>query len=246
MDAVQILLLSNSTQFGRGYLDHCAEALAQFLEGVDRLLFVPYALHDRDAYARMAADRFARLGVKVHSVHQEADPASAARSARAIFIGGGNTFRLLNELYANGLIAALKEAVRGGARYLGSSAGSNVAGPTIQTTNDMPIVYPPSFRALGLVPFNLNPHYFDPPAESRHMGETREQRIAEFHQMNAEPVVGLREGAWLRGDGGSVRLEGVGGARLFRRGQEPFELPAGAEIAEWVRPAPRDPGRGSA
>ena len=126
MGTVQILLLSNSTQFGRGYLDHCEDELAAFLEGVERLLFVPYALHDRDAYARMAAERFARLGVAVRSVHEEPQPVLASRSAQAVFIGGGNTFRLLNELYAQGLIAPLREAVRDGTRYIGSSAGSNV------------------------------------------------------------------------------------------------------------------------
>ncbi len=224
----RLLLLSNSTVHGRGYLDHAQEALQGFLgKGVKRVLFVPFALADRDGYAARATERFERLGYGVDSVHEAGDSAAmraAVERADALFIGGGNTFRLLTELYAHELVARIRARVEAGMPYVGSSAGTCVACVTIKTTNDMPIVEPPSFDALALVPFNINAHYLDPDVNSTHMGETRETRIREFHEMNAQPVLGLREGAWLRIEGTSCTLEGTTGARLFRRGQTPEEI----------------------
>ncbi len=228
---MRLLLISTSTLYGGGYLDHCAAAIDGFLRpGVSRVLFVPYALVDRDAYAGRARDRFARMGFELDSIHDATGPAMAVERAEAIFVGGGNTFRLLDALWRNDLIEPIARRVRSGMPYIGSSAGSNVACVTIKTTNDMPIVQPPTFDALNLVPFNINPHYLDPVPGSTHMGETREERIAQFHEENLPPVVGLREGAWLRVDDGGVTLEGSTGARLFRRGQAPEEYAPGTRL----------------
>jgi dipeptidase E len=226
---MRLLLVSNSTSFGGGYLDHCAEAIRSFLgPRVGRVVFVPYAIFDRDGYASAARARFERMGFGLDSIHDSpGGPARAIEGAEALFIGGGNTFRLLNELAHRELIAAIRSRVLAGLPYIGSSAGSNVACPTIKTTNDMPIVEPPSFDALGLVPFNINPHYLDADPESRHMGETRDQRIAEFHEENDPPVIGLREGSWLLVEDGRVTLGGTTGARLFRRGQPTREVANG-------------------
>jgi dipeptidase E len=229
---MRLLLISSSTLHGSGYLDHCGAAIERFLRpGVSRVLFVPYALFDRDGYATRVRERFAAMGFEVESIHDAPGGAPAAvERAEAIFIGGGNTFRLLNALRRNALIEPIARRVRAGIPYIGTSAGSNVACVTIKTTNDMPIVEPPTFDALNLVPFNINPHYLDPVPGSTHMGETREERIAQFHEENLPPVVGLREGAWLLVDDRGVTLEGRTGARLFRRGQEPLEFLPGSTL----------------
>jgi len=229
---VRALLISNSTEFGRGYLDHCADAIVLALgASIRRVLFVPYALFDRDRYASTVRRRFEQLGFALDSVHDApGGPIRAVDDAAAIFIGGGNTFRLLDALWRERLIEPLRRRVGGGAPYIGASAGTNVACPSIRTTNDMPIVQPPTFEALGLVPFQINPHYQDPPAGSRHMGETREQRIAEFHEEHALPVLGLREGAWLDVDGPTIALGGSTGARLFRRAVPALDLLSGARL----------------
>jgi dipeptidase E len=238
---VRALLISNSTQFGRGYLDHCADAIVLALgPTVRRVLFVPYALFDRDGYAAAVRTRFERLGFELDSVHDASGgPLAAVERAQAIFIGGGNTFRLIDALWRERLIEPLRQVVAAGTPYLGASAGSNVACPTIRTTNDMPIIQPLSFEALGLVPFQINPHYQDTPPGSTHMGETREQRIAEFHEENHAPVVGLREGGWLGVDGPTIALGGSNGARLFRRGEPPVELLVGARL-DYLLPRPPD------
>ncbi len=173
----RVLLLSNSTQHGRGYLDHAAEALRDFVGGGRRVVFVPYAEFDLDAYAARATARLAALGCSVESLHRQPD---ALAGCDAVFVGGGNTFRLLHRLYAKGLVAAIRAAVEAGLPYIGSSAGSIVAGPTIKTTKDMPILQPPSFDALALVPFQISPHYLDPDPASTHMGETQEDRIQTY------------------------------------------------------------------
>ena len=229
------MLVSNSTAHGSGYLDHCAAAISTFLgPTISRVLFVPYALFDRDAYAARARVRFEAMGYGLDSVHDAfGGPVSAVERAEAIFIGGGNTFRLLDALWRESLIEPIRERVKAGAPYVGTSAGSNVACPSIKTTNDMPIVEPRSFSALDLVPFNINPHYIDPQPGSTHMGETREQRIAEFHEENSPAVVGLREGAWLVVEDGTVVLQGQNGARLFRRGQPPVELETGSVLTSY-------------
>lgn len=230
---MRLLLISNSTQHGTGYLDHCAGAIAAFLgQTVGRVAFVPYALFDLDAYTARARSRFEAMGYGLDSVHDvSGGPLRAVERAEALFIGGGNTFRLLNALWRERLIEAIRLRVRHDEMpYIGTSAGTNVACPSIRTTNDMPIVEPPTFAALDLVSFNINPHYLDPVPGSTHMGETREQRIAEFHEENTPPVVGLREGAWLLVEGRTATLHGANGGRLFRRGEPPTELAIGAPV----------------
>jgi dipeptidase E len=230
--ALRLLLISNSTLHGSGYLDHCADAIVSFLgPSVRRVLFVPYALFDRDQYAAKARTRFEAMGYGLDSVHDFAGgPVQAVNGAEALFIGGGNTFRLLDALWRYELIDPIRRRVTAGMPYLGTSAGSNVACPSIRTTNDMPIVQPPSFAALNLVPFNINPHFLDPIPGSTHMGETREERIAQFHEENPQAVVGLREGAWLLIEDSTVLLSGATGARLFRRGLAPVEFAAGSRL----------------
>jgi dipeptidase E len=226
----RILLISNSTLFGGGYLDHAEEEIRDFLGHVRRVLFVPFALYDRDAYASTASDRFKKMGHELTSVHNATDRFQAVAETEAIFVGGGNTFRLLKTLYDQSLLDPIRRRVAEGMPYIGSSAGSNVAGPTIKTTNDMPIVQPPSFDALGLVSFQINPHYLDPDPNSKHMGETREKRILEFLEENDTPVVGLREGAMARVENGRTVLKGTTGARIFRRGHDPIETLPGDEL----------------
>ena len=178
----RLLLISTSTVFGTRYLEHAYEELRALLAGARRVLFVPYALKDRDAYALRARETFAELGIGLDSLHDSADPRQAIEDAQAVFCGGGNTFRLLKTLHELELVAPLRQRALEGMPYAGASAGSNLACPTIKTTNDMPIVRPSSFDALGLVPFQINPHYLDPAPGSTHMGETRETRIREFHE----------------------------------------------------------------
>ncbi len=229
---MQLLLISNSTSFGGRYLDYCEAPIRTHLStAVTRVLFVPYALKDHNAYARRARERFAELGYALESVHDaDGGPARAVERADAIFIGGGNSFRLINALWRLDLIEPIRRRVHAGMPYVGVSAGSNVACPSIKTTNDMPIVEPPTFEALGFVPFNINPHYIDPVPGSTHMGETREQRIAEFHEENVPDVIGLREGSWLRIEGSAMTLEGKAAARVFRRGNAPEELASGSRL----------------
>ena len=176
----RVLLISNSTLYGSGYLDHAENEIRDFLGNLRKVLFVPYALFDRGAYAAQAQERFERMGYDLASIHASGDPKTAVSEAESIFIGGGNTFRLLKSLYDNDVLVAIQQRVNEGIPYVGSSAGSNVAGPTIKTTKDMPIVQPPSFDALGLVPFQISPHFQDPDPNSQHMGETQEERIRQF------------------------------------------------------------------
>jgi len=225
-----LLLLSNSTNHGQGYLDHAISEVRGLLGTARRLVFVPFALHDRAAYVAKARARFATEGIEVDELTANAVGRRLLGSAEAVFVGGGNTFRLLKTLQESELLEPLRRRVRDGVPYLGASAGINVVCPTIKTTNDMPIVQPPRFEALGIVPFQINPHYLDPDPGSRHMGETREDRIREFHEENDVPVVGLREGAWLRIEGTGGRVGGAASARVFRRGRAPEELAPGASL----------------
>jgi dipeptidase E len=204
--------------------------MGDFLDGVTRVLFVPHALKDHDAYAAKVRAAFRTIGRELESLHEAPSPRGAVHGAQALFVGGGNTFRLLAALYALDLMGPIRERVGQGMLYMGASAGTNLAGPTIRTTNDMPIVEPPSLTALGLVPFQINPHYLEPEPGSRHMGETRAERLRQFHEENDTPVVGLREGAMLRVEGGRVVLKGAAGARIFRRGQDPVEVSPGAVL----------------
>uniref|UniRef100_A0A8P4KBJ3 Alpha-aspartyl dipeptidase n=1 Tax=Dicentrarchus labrax TaxID=13489 RepID=A0A8P4KBJ3_DICLA len=210
----RLLLVSNSTLHGGGYLDHCQQNISHFFgKDVKRVLFVPYALHDRDAYTKTARDKFQTLGYEVDGIHEAPDPVGAVRKAEAIFIGGGNTFRLLKSLYDNKVVSEIRRRVlEDGVPYMGSSAGTNVSTISINTTNDMPIVYPPSFSAIGLVPFNINPHYLDPNPNSRHMG-------------------GLREGSMLLVEGNKATLLGTTKARLFTRGKPSVEYDPGSDLS---------------
>jgi dipeptidase E len=223
----RLLLISSSTVHGTGYLEHVAPQIRDFLGPPCRVAFVPYAIKDLDAYEAKVQAAFTTMGLELSSVHRAEDPAAAIRGAQAVFVGGGNTFRLLARMHALRLLGPIRSAVESGTPYLGSSAGSNAACPTIMTTNDMPIVQPPTFEALGLVPFQINPHYVDPDPASKHMGETREQRLREYHEENDLDVIGLREGAWLRVEGSRITLGGSTGAKLFRKAQPPLELNVG-------------------
>ena len=232
----RILLISNSTLYGGNYLDHAESEIRDFLGNVKQVLFVPYAVYDRDEYADMARERYARMGYEVTSVHTATDPLEAVDKTEAVFIGGGNTFRLLNALYQANLLEPIRNRVQNGMPYIGSSAGSNVAGPTIKTTNDMPIIQPPSFDSLGLVSFQISPHYLDPDPNSTHMGETQEDRIVEFLEENDTPVAGIREGAMIRIENGVTLLKGSRGARIFRRGMEPVETSTGDRLDDLLNP----------
>jgi dipeptidase E len=233
---MRLLLISNSTLYGSGYLDHAESEIREFLGDLKRVLFVPYALHDRDEYAANAQQRFARMGYELSSIHTAPDPRKAVEDTEAVFIGGGNTFRLLKALYDADLLDSIRRRVGDGMPYIGSSAGSNVAAPTIKTTNDMPIVQPPSFDALGLVWFQINPHYLDADKNSTHMGETREQRLVQFLEENDTPVAALREGAMLRIEDNITLLKGSTGARIFRRGFEPVETSPGDQLDALLQP----------
>jgi dipeptidase E len=228
----RLLLLSNTTNHGQGPLDHVIGEIDAFLGPVRRLVFIPFALQDRAGYTARIGGRLASIGVEVEGLTSDEAGRRRLERAEAVFTGGGNTFRLLKTLQDASLLPVLRERARAGMPYLGSSAGTNIAAPTIRTTNDMPIVQPASFDALGLVAFQINPHYLDPDPGSTHMGETREQRIKEFHEENETPVVGLREGAWIRVEGGHATLGGARGARIFRRGQEPEERKSGESLDE--------------
>jgi len=234
---MRLLLISNSTLYGSGYLDHAEAEIRDFLSDVKRVLFVPFALQDRDAYAATAKTRFAKMGYDLSSIHEAKDPAQSIEQTDAIFIGGGNTFRLLKTLYDLNLIESIRRHVAAGMPYIGSSAGSNVAAPTIKTTNDMPIVQPPSFDALNLVWFQINPHYLDADKNSTHMGETREQRLLQYLEENDTPVAALREGAMLRIENGETLLKGSSGARIFRRGLEQVEMSPGDQLDALLQPS---------
>lgn len=233
---MRLLLLSNSRNPGEEYLAHVRDELRDFLGVVREVLFVPYAgvSISWPDYAGRVRQALASLGIAVRSVSEVDDPVAAARSAPALVVGGGNTFQLLRMMYNTGLRPVFQERARAGTPYLGWSAGSNLACPTIRTTNDMPVVEPPSLEALGLVPFQINPHYTDRVLPN-HGGETRDERLAEFLILNpAVTVLGLREGSWLRVEGSSIRLGGPHTAKRFRHGAEPAELPPG-EIGGEVR-----------
>ncbi|HXA17751.1 MAG TPA: dipeptidase PepE [Thermoanaerobaculia bacterium] len=217
---MRLLLISSSTVHGYGFLDHPESAIREFLGAARRVAFVPFASHDHAAYTIKVRERLSRMDLDVV-------PIDDLDRTDAIFVGGGNTFRLLKTLYERNLLSPIRERVRAGLPYLGSSAGTVIAAPTMKTTNDMPIVEPPSFNALALVPFQINPHYLDPDPQSTHKGETREERIREFLDENETPVVGLREGSILRVENGTTTLLGEKTARIFRRGVEAVEMAPG-------------------
>jgi dipeptidase E len=229
-----IIIASTSTLHGGDYLEYLLPELRHHFEHCKTILFIPYARPggiSHDDYTTKVASAFAKIDKTVKGIHEFVNPAEAIKNAEGIFTGGGNTFLLVTQLYKNGIMTILAETVKNGTPYLGTSAGSNICGLTMQTTNDMPIIYPPSFQTLGLIPFNLNPHYLDADTESTHMGETRETRIKEFHQFNTLPVLGLREGSWLDVKGETITLKGTLQARLFRQNQVPEELESGSDLS---------------
>lgn len=233
----KLIIASTSTLHGGAYLDYLLPTLKEHFAGCSTLLFVPYARPggiSHDDYTKKVAQTLAPLGINVKGLHEFDNSAEAVSNAEAIFTGGGNTFLLVTQLYANNVMKAIQQAVNNGTPYLGSSAGSNICGLTMQTTNDMPIIYPPSFDTLALVPFNLNPHYLDPIEGSTHMGETREMRINEFHKINSQPVLGLREGSWLQVHGDTITLKGDLQARLFRQGEQPKEINTESDLS-WLK-----------
>ncbi len=231
----KVIIASTSTVFGGTYLDYLLPTLAEHFKNVSNLVFIPFARPggiSHEEYTEKVKPVFRQLNIEVKGIHEFENPIEAINNAEAIFTGGGNTFVLVSMLYKFNLLDAVQNAVEDGIPYLGTSAGSNICGLTMGTTNDMPIAYPPSFRTLGLVSFNLNPHYLDPIEGSQHMGETRETRINEFHHYNPQPVLGLREGSWLEVLGKTITLKGNLPARLFQQGKEPIELETGSDLSD--------------
>ena len=229
-----LIIASTSTLYGGSYLDYLLEPLKQLFIKTDNILFIPYARPggiSHEDYTTKANEAFSRINISVKGIDEFENPQLAIREAKGIFVGGGNTFVLVNQLYKQGIMEILREVVLNGTPYLGTSAGSNICGLTMQTTNDMPIVYPPSFKTLGLVPFNINPHYLDPDENSSHMGETRETRIKEFHTINTPPVIGLREGSWLQVVDESIMLKGILSARVFEAEKTPYEVESNSDLS---------------
>ena len=235
----ELLLLSNSTSPGLGFLEHALGAISELVPPGGKLLFVPYASSEPDQYTTVMAAALEPISVHVTGAHEADDPVRELAAADAVFTGGGNSFRLLRALQSRGLLPAISERVAAGMPYLGSSAGTNVACPTIRTTNDMPIVSPASLEALGLIPFQINPHYLDPDPASTHQGETRATRIHEFLEENDVPVLGLREGSWLRVSGAVATVAGKASGVLFTRRGTERDVPAGTDVSELLAVRPR-------
>jgi dipeptidase E len=230
-----ILIASTSTIHGGEYLDYILPDLSIHFKDCKTVLFIPYARPSgisHDDYTAKAALAFAKINIEVKGIHEYENATEAIKTAEGIFTGGGNTFLLVTQLYQNKVMTVLSEAVKEGTPYLGTSAGSVICGLSMQNTNDMPIIYPPSFQTLGLIPFNINAHYLDPDTNSTHMGETRETRLKEFHAFNAIPVLGLREGSWLQVKGNKIILKGGLPARLFKQNETATELDNNSDISE--------------
>lgn len=230
---MDLLLISNSTNAGEAYLQYPIKNIASFLKDVKEVVFVPYAAvtFSYAEYEAKVQARFNEIGVKVCSIHRAKDPKKMIREAEAICVGGGNTFALAKKMQEQGLMQAIRRKVAAGTPYVGWSAGSNVTCPTICTTNDMPIVEPASFKAIGAVKFQINPHYLDANPEG-HAGETREQRILEYIEANPRRwVVGLREGCMLHLHDGKLELIGSRPMRIFKKGIEPYEVKAGDDLS---------------
>ena len=229
-----MIIASTSTVFGSGYLEYLLPTLKVHFNDVKTLIFIPYAMPggiSYDGYTSIAKKAFSKIDIAVKGIHEFKNPKEAVLNASAIFTGGGNTFELVHQLYENDILTVLKQVLEKGTPYLGTSAGSNICGIDMKNTNDMPIVYPASFKTLGCIPFNINAHYLDPIVGSTHMGETRETRIKEFHIFNETPVLGIREGGWLSVEGEKITLKGKQSARLFQQNKEPVELESGVVIA---------------
>lgn len=234
MSKRNLLIVSTSTVHGKPYLSYMNEDIKKHFLGCTEIVFIPFARPGGmswDDYTNVARKYFAQHNIEVKGIHQFDDAKKALEMAQGVFTGGGNTFVLLKELYHQDLIVDLRNKVAGGMPYMGTSAGSNLTGMTVNNTNDMPIVYPPSFDSIGAIPFNINPHYLDPDPNSKHMGETRETRIKEFLVFNTIPVVGLREGSFLKVSGNSIQLHGDLPMRIFEKGKEPYEVKSGDDIS---------------
>ncbi|MBD8081685.1 dipeptidase PepE [Chryseobacterium caseinilyticum] len=230
---MNIILASTSTLFGGNYLEYLKEELIELYKGIDELIFIPFARPggiSHDSYTEKARSFFETINIKVRGLHEFDNKQEALNSAKAYFTGGGNTFLLVKTLHEENLMSVLKQNIESGKPYLGCSAGSNIGGQNMKTTNDMPIVYPPSFDCMGLVPFNINPHYLDPNPDLKHNGETRETRIKEFLTQNDIKVVGLREGNWIRKIGDKITVEGNELTRIFEKDKEPYEIETGTEL----------------
>jgi len=228
------LIASTSTIHGSGYLEYILPSLKEHFNNASEIVFIPFARPSgitHDEYTNIAKKAFEKINIKVKGLHEFDDKALAIKDAKGIFTGGGNTFLLVSQLYKTNTLEPLKKALKSGTPYIGTSAGSNICGLTMGTTNDMPIIYPPSFKTLGIVPFNINPHYLDPDPTSTHKGETRETRIKEFHKFNTVPVVGLREGSWLDVKGSEISLKGELQARIFEYNKTPYEVEAGFDLS---------------
>ena len=226
-----LLVASTSTVYGSGYLEYLLPTLKDHFYQIKEVIFIPYARPggvSYDDYTAIAQKAFQKINLTVVGLHTFSDPIQALENAQGIFTGGGNTFELVNQLYKTNVLPTLRQVLFNGTPYLGTSAGSNICGLTMQTSNDMPIVYPPSFKTLGLLPFNINPHYLDPIQGDTHMGETRETRIKEFHVYNHIPVIGLREGSWLEVKDEKIELKGELEARIFESTKEPYEVASGS------------------
>jgi dipeptidase E len=229
-----LILASTSTLHGSRYLEYLLPEIVVHFKACKTVLFIPYARPggiSHEEYTQFVRLAFAKINIEIKGIHEFENPITAIEEAEGIFTGGGNTFLLVTQLYENKIMSVLENTLKKGTPYLGTSAGSNICGLTMETTNDMPIVYPPSFKTLGLVPFNLNPHYLDSDLQSKHMGETRETSILEFHHLNSQPVLGLREGSWLKVQGDQIFLKGPFSARLFRKNQSPIEVETDSELS---------------
>jgi len=228
-------MASSSTLYGSGTLEYLLDELNDFFKDIKTIIFIPYARPggiSYNDYTKYISKPFADIGKTIIGIHEFKNAKNAIEIAEAIYVGGGNTFLLVDQLYRLNLLKTLQTAVNSGTPYLGTSAGSNICGLNMKTTNDMPIVYPPSFKTLAFIPFNINPHYLDPNPESKHKGETRETRIKEFHKFNTQPVIGLREGSWLKVQGDQITLKGELKARIFEYGKTPYEIESGSNISK--------------
>jgi|SRR5690625_606933 len=224
---MNLIMASTSKVYGYDYLAYLKEPLKELFTNAKEILFIPFARPGgmtHQEYTDKAKEGLSFLNKKVVGLHEKSDKKKAVQEAEAIFTGGGNTFLLVKKLYEFELIRALKTAVLSGTPYLGTSAGSNICGLTMSTTNDMPIVYPPSFKTMGLIPFNVNVHYLDPEPNSKHQGENRETRIKEFQNLNDVIVIGLREGSWLQVTEEDIILKGPLKARIFKPQKDPYEI----------------------
>lgn len=230
---MNILLASTSALFGEGYLEYLKEEIRTLFAGIDEIVFIPYARSSGmtyEEYTVKAKRFFSKIGIHTRGVHEFDSEVEAIRNAKAYFVGGGNTFLLVKKMHQKGLMKILKENILSGKPYLGTSAGSNIGGINMMTTNDMPIVYPSSFDCMALIPYNINPHYLDPQPQLKHAGETRETRILEFLTQNDITVLGLREGNWIRQNGEIATIEGSRQTRVFKKNEIPFEVDPGTVL----------------